>query len=258
MPDWAWTLIAQLINVAILVVLLRRFLYQPVRKMLATRRARIQKELEEASASREDAESLRKSYEERLKQAEAEAETIEAAAKDKARLHVEAAEGKAKEAAEGERRKVLEALEGEMREAEQALKGRTVQTALAMAEKLLESAAGPPLASALALELVERVRSLEADELPPPSGTEERERPTVRLRVSHDPGAATVEAVRRAFADRLEREVGIEVEIAPDLFCGVEAEWKSLVVKSHLRQRLQEAKAALETGDPHGEHPAHS
>ena len=63
--DWS-TLVLEVINFLILVWLLKRFLYQPVLNMIEKRRQKIEAELAQAAKGQEEAELLKKQYEERL------------------------------------------------------------------------------------------------------------------------------------------------------------------------------------------------
>jgi F-type H+-transporting ATPase subunit b len=215
--------------------------------MLAERRARVEKDMDDAASVKEQAEALKRTYEERLKNVEAEAETIEAESRERARREVEGAGEKAKEAAAGERAKAKEAWRLEEEEAVRALRTRELDVALSLSRRLLDSASGPALASQLALELAARVRGLEAEEVPPLPGETGKEAVDVLLKTSHDFDPEVMDEVRRAFRDRLGREISLETRTDGSLLCGAEAECGTLVVRSHLARSLEEARAALET-----------
>ncbi|GEM_PF-1765417 len=250
MPEWAVTLIAQVVNVAILLFLLRHFLYKPVRNMLAKRRERVEQDLDHASTAREEAEKRRKEYEEKLAGAEEEARNVVAEAENRAKEKQNRAVEEAKEAAERERRRALDDLEREKREALAAVRHRELEVAVGLARKLVEDASGPALASGLAGEIAESVRELDEEKLPvaPAGGKDDAGGKPLQavLRTSHDPGDETVESIRKALADRLKRDVRLDVENAPALICGAELECSSLLIRSHLAVRLDEAKEALQ------------
>lgn len=63
--NWS-TFILEIINFLVLVWILKRFFYQPVLGVIDRRRAGIEKTLTDAEATRTEAETLRKRYEERL------------------------------------------------------------------------------------------------------------------------------------------------------------------------------------------------
>lgn len=91
-----WTFIANLVNFAILLYLLKRFLYKPALNYLDRRRERIAAQMEAARKAKEEAESLAAQREEALnaafdqaqrtvEEARAQAEEIIAAAKEEAK-----------------------------------------------------------------------------------------------------------------------------------------------------------------------------
>jgi ATP synthase F0 subunit b len=87
--DW-WTFALQVINFLILAWLLQRFLYKPVRAIIAERRALVDAKLEEAEKSKKDAEDEKKRLQEANAQFASERE------KHLADLHKELTEEKEK------------------------------------------------------------------------------------------------------------------------------------------------------------------
>jgi len=71
--NWT-TFILELINFVVLIWILNRFLYRPVMKVIAQRKAAIQKTLLEAETTRNDAQALQSQYENRLTEWEQERE----------------------------------------------------------------------------------------------------------------------------------------------------------------------------------------
>ena len=71
-----WTLIAQLLNLFIQMLLIKKFLFKPIREVLAKRKALADAEIAEATKAKEEAQSLKSEYEESMKQARAKANDI--------------------------------------------------------------------------------------------------------------------------------------------------------------------------------------
>lgn len=71
--DWS-TFFLEIINFLVLVWLLKHFLYEPVQKVVAERRASIEAQLNEAQAAQEEADTLRNQYENRIADWESERE----------------------------------------------------------------------------------------------------------------------------------------------------------------------------------------
>jgi F-type H+-transporting ATPase subunit b len=131
------SLIVQVINFVILLVILRRFLYKPFLAKMEERTAAIKRSLDEAQAAR--AEALRQQEENaaQLRAAYAEAASI----RDQALREAEEAGRKQLEAAQAQARKLVEdtkaQLDGEIRRARDELRRETTDLALAAAEKLV-------------------------------------------------------------------------------------------------------------------------
>ena len=86
--DLDWQLVADaslmIIAVFVLFLLMSYFLFNPARKMLNTRKEKIQNELETAKQDMEEAGRLKKEYEARIKEIDKEAEAILSEARKKA------------------------------------------------------------------------------------------------------------------------------------------------------------------------------
>ena len=86
--DLDWQLLADstlmIIAIFVLFLAMSYFLFNPARKMLNSRREKIQKELSTAKTAMENAQGLKKEYEEKLKNADKEAENILSEARRKA------------------------------------------------------------------------------------------------------------------------------------------------------------------------------
>lgn len=79
-----WTIIWAVVNILILFVLLRIFLFKPLHKFMDERTASVQNDLDSAKKSMEEAEALRQQYEDTLSNAKTEANEIIAKAREEA------------------------------------------------------------------------------------------------------------------------------------------------------------------------------
>lgn len=146
--DW-WTLAIQAVNFLVLVWLLSRVLYRPVRKVVAARQARSAEALDAAKAKADASEAARRDY-------EAKAEALVRERRDMAaELHKQADAERARmlETAEAEAAKMKdearEALEAERARAVEAVRGEVVGLAREMAARLLRESGAPSLDGAL-------------------------------------------------------------------------------------------------------------
>lgn len=114
-----WSIFWAVLNILILFILLRIFLFKPISKMLDDRTQSIQKDIDDAERARKEAEELRQQYEDSISSAKDEAVQIIKNAHDYAetersaiirKSHEEADEivNSASETIENERKRVLQ------------------------------------------------------------------------------------------------------------------------------------------------------
>lgn len=114
-----WSIFWAVLNILILFILLRIFLFKPINKMLDDRTQSIQKDIDDAERAKKEAEELRQQYEDSISNAKDEAVQIVKNAHDSAeteraaiirKSHEEADEivSAASETIENERKRVLQ------------------------------------------------------------------------------------------------------------------------------------------------------
>lgn len=246
--DW-WTLALQVVNFLVLVWLLWRFLYRPVKEMIEKRKQLAERAFAEADEQKREAEVARQRFEdgraglaqerqEMLKKIHAELEAERNQVLETA--HVKAREilDEARESSATERAAVL----AEVREEVAAL-------ASELAASLLREA-GPGVADAALLERLEKqLRDLPDDE---------RE----RLRKDLEPDGARLTVVTAAplkadeqahWIDRLGACLGhgekTDFATDPEILGGVEVRFPHAVLKSTWADHLRKAKEKLQGDD---------
>jgi F-type H+-transporting ATPase subunit b len=131
------SLIVQVINFVILLIILQKFLYKPLLAKMEERTSAIKRSLDEAQAARAEAVRQQEENAAQLRAAYAEAASI----RDQALREAEEAGRKQLEAAQAQARKLVEdtkaQLDGEIRKARDDLRRETTDLALAVAEKLV-------------------------------------------------------------------------------------------------------------------------
>ncbi len=126
------------LNLLILFLLLRHFLYQPVSKFMAEREAKFAREREQIDASRNEASVLKAQYESSMKNARLDAEAIAEERRKAAEREAEDLRKKAKQDAQGI---LSDAMHQAMTEREGMLgdlKSQTAELAVDIAGKILE------------------------------------------------------------------------------------------------------------------------
>ena len=131
------SLIVQVVNFVILLIVLQKFLYKPLLAKMEERTGAIKRSLDEAQAARADAVRQQEENAAQLRAAYAEAASI----RDQALREAEEAGRKQLEEAQVQARKLVEdtkaQLDGEIRRAREELRRETTDLALAVAEKLV-------------------------------------------------------------------------------------------------------------------------
>lgn len=242
--DW-FTVVAQALNFIVLVWLMRRFLYKPIRHAIDERERRIAEQLAEAALHKSDAEQERAEFE--LKNEEFDSqrgELLRQATQD----------------AEGERQRLLAEVHGEadarrakhresQRREEQdmadAISGRARDEVFAIARKALADLSSVSLEERISTVFARRLRDLEGDV---------RERLSAALKTATEPAlvrsafefpAAQRSSIEKAVHEVFSPEVRLCFETSPHLVCGIELSTKGLKVEWSIATYLASMKSGI-------------
>lgn len=133
-----WQIIISLANLTILFLLLKKFLYKPVLKMLDARRDQIEQDYNDAANAKQSAEQKDAELTSRLANAKAEAEGIVKEAADIAKMRGDKIVEDARTTADGIIRQAQEDAELERKRVGESIKEQIVEVSTALAEKMLE------------------------------------------------------------------------------------------------------------------------
>ena len=131
-------LIFMLINVLVLYLLMRRYLFKPMGNFLENRRQEIKTNLETAEEKKKEAEELRASYEEKLENATEEAQQIIKEARIRGDELKTQAKQEAKEEADHMINKAKEEIQMERNKAIASLKDEVANMTVSVASKIVE------------------------------------------------------------------------------------------------------------------------
>jgi F-type H+-transporting ATPase subunit b len=166
MIDINGTLLAQIFNFLILVVILAKFAYKPLMKGLADRQTKIINNIETAERDRAEAEALKREYQQQLAAARTEAQAIV----EKARILAEESKEEILAEARAEHARLLKAAQAEIaRERDLAvaeLKGEVVTLSLAAATKIIGHNLDASTNSKLVNEFIEKLDEKKIGGLP--------------------------------------------------------------------------------------------
>ena len=236
--NWS-TFLLEIINFLILVWILKRFFYKPVLNVIARRRRRIEKTLNDAKTLHEDAEALRVQYENRLAEWEKERQT---------------AQSSLDKEIETERTRRMEALRtmlGEEREKARVIEQRAVETSRLRAEetalaqgaqfsaRLLSLAAGPELEHRLLDLLLKELTSLPPERLSALRAAVGKTADRILVASAYPLDDDTRLSLERTLGSVLAVTTPFHYEQDKDLLAGLRVTMGSWVLRANLQDELK-------------------
>lgn len=133
-----WTFLAQICNLMIQLFIFKKLLLEPVRKVIAHRKAKADSQIEEARQLRAEAEAMKAEYEANMRSARAEANQIVAAAQKTAAARSEEMLNEARTQAAALKQKAEADIAQERRKAVNEVKDEIGGMAIEIASKVVE------------------------------------------------------------------------------------------------------------------------
>ena len=133
-----WTFLAQICNLAIQLLIFKKFLLKPVKQVIAERKAKADSEIANAQQLRAEAENMKAEYEQNLQNARAEANQIVAAAQKTAAIRSEELLGEARAQAAALKQKAEADIAQERKKAVNEVKDEIGGIAMEIASKVVE------------------------------------------------------------------------------------------------------------------------
>lgn len=237
--ELSWTtFVLELINFVVLVWVLKRLFYAPVKRAIAARRAAVEKTLQDAESSKRQAQELQSRYEGRLREWELEKE------RQKEEFRKEIGEERSKQlkmtetlVAE-EREKAVAQLEKQDAERRMNEEREALKQALEFASRVLKDVACPELEAKIVDLAARQLSSDGAEGLSSAASQSGDRRAAVRVRSAY----ALTETQRETLAAVLKNKLGadspIEFGVDGSLLAGLEILLGSYVVRANLRDEL--------------------
>ena len=133
-----WTFLAQICNLMIQLVIFKKFLLQPIKQVIADRKAKADSEIADAQKLRTEAEAMKAEYEQNLQNARTEANQIVAAAQKTATARSEEIVGEARAQAAALKQKAEADIAQERKKAVNEVKDEIGGIAMEIASKVVE------------------------------------------------------------------------------------------------------------------------
>lgn len=150
-----WNLLFQIVNTILLFLLLKKFLFKPVKGMLDKRRNHIVSEISEAENQRKAAEELKLEYENKIKEIKLEAEAIMKDARERAETRSNEIIQEARDKTEEMIAKAQAEIERQNKNAYNALKDDVASMAIMAAEKIIGEKMDDKLNNKLIAQFIE-------------------------------------------------------------------------------------------------------
>ena len=152
-----WNILISLLNLVVLFLLVKHFLFKPVRRLFAERQAAIDHQYAAAAEAQRLADESRDAWEHKLQSADAEADAILKQATDTAAYRAEQIVKEAGDRADGIVRRAEAEAELERRRAREEIKQEIVEVSAAIAEKMLEREVNAKDHSALIDDVIKNI-----------------------------------------------------------------------------------------------------
>lgn len=219
--DW-YTVAAQVINFAVLVWLLKRFLYRPILRAIDAREKRISDSLAEADEARAEAERERETFEARNAEFERQRDRrLDEVAEEAREEHHRLMEA-ARRSAEQLRERQIESLRREQERLGDELVREAREQVLAITRRALRDLAHRDLEEAMTAVFLDRLMSLGEGERQRLSEQLAGEAGAVRLRTAFPLSEHQRERLEASLANALGLKTSVRFEVTPGIIGGIE------------------------------------
>lgn len=237
-----WTLLFQIINFVVLLFILKRMLYKPIREIIEKRRGLIAKTVEDAEKTKKEAQELKGKYEEESKKlqemhSQMIEQTREESLKDRNKVLSEAEKDAAKII---EKEKAL--FDAEKMRTESELKNKTLEIASTFASNLLEDISDEELHKAIFRKLLKENEKIVSDI----SKIEEKgEVLPIGLTSAYPLKPDDIKMFQETLESRLAKKVNITTTVDKTLIAGVRVKVCDMIYDSSLAGQINALASRL-------------
>ena len=219
--DW-FTVGAQALNFLILVWLMKRYLYKPIRHAIDEREKRIAAELANADAKKAEAQKEHDEFQHKNAEFDQQRAALLSKATGEAQAERQRLLDEARKAAVALSSKRQEALRSEEHALHQAIRQRTQQEVFAIARKALTDLATTSLEERLGEVFTRRLREMDGKAKEGLGAALKTASDPAVVRSTFDLPAEQRAAIQNALNETFSAEIRVRFETAPDLISGIE------------------------------------
>ena len=244
--DW-FTLIAQVVNLLVLVGLLKHFLFGRIVRAMDDREATIAGRLEAAARGRASAEQEAEALRAKRRELEEQREQILARFQEEAESHREQLLQAARRDIEKMKVEWLDALERERQESLQSFRENLSQAVFAIAKQGLKELANTDLEDRIVEVFVGRLQALDAGERDAIAAAA-RDSDQLEVRTAFPLRPQAREDLSRSLRQQFGDIVEVRFSTAPELICGIELRVESHRIGWNLNSHLGDVEARVFEG----------
>ena len=237
-----WTFTFQIINFTVLLFILRRVLFRPIREIMEKRRAQVAQVVEDADRAKREAEALKDTRTRELAELRASSTRM----MDEAKGEAETERKRIVAGAEADSRKVIEKdralFESEKKRAAEALKEMAVETVSAYARTIMKDASDQELHGALTRRFMDEAARISQDIQ---KAAPKTETPSLELASAFPVDDSLKAEMKKKFEELLSRGVELRLTVDPALIAGVVLRANDLVFDMSLAGQIGALKMRL-------------
>jgi F-type H+-transporting ATPase subunit b len=219
--DW-FTVGAQALNFLILVWLMKRFLYKPIRGAIDAREKLIASELADAAAKKAEAHKERDEFQRKNEDLDRQRAALLSKATDEAKVELQRLLEEARKAADALTTKRQETLTNDARNLDRAISRRAQQEVFAIARKTLTDLAATSLEERVVEVFTRRLRALDGKTKAGLADALKTASEPALVHSAFDLPPAQRAAIQRALNETFSADIPLRFDTAPDLVSGIE------------------------------------
>ncbi len=247
--DW-FTIIAQIFNFIVLVLLLRKFLYRPILKVMQEREDRIRNQLTEAEEKQQKAQEQISLYQKKNQNWEQEHQELLQEAKHEIDNTRKKMMVKVRQEIEEHQTHWQQAIDREKKEFLDSLRKKISQQTFIAVRRVLNELADVELETHISKVFIERLRNMEQNQLEEYRAAVEKSDEAVLVRSAFNLLQQTREEIEAVTGKQFLNSKEVKFELDPDLVCGIELRAAGYKLVWSLSEYLERLEDLFEEGLP--------
>jgi ATP synthase F0 subunit b len=237
-----WSIVFQVLNFALLLFLLSRFLLKPLQRTIAERSEQIESSLDNAAKREAESYATQREIEQRLEEVEKEAEALINQAQDDGRAQSQAIVAEAQQRAEQIMAEAREQAEAERIEGVKQNYEQTLDTIVDLASGILRSVTVRQTHDDLVTNFAAYIWQREPEEVEEYRRALAEREPTVFVYTPVALSENQQTIIRDTLSSLADRRVNLEVQQEPSLIAGLQVRIGDRVVDNSLRRQLEQVR----------------